>query len=62
MTQTQRLIIHDITLSKPNSVIVYCAFFLNNLPKETILSEFAIVLKCYLHNRLGKKADWLNLT
>ena len=36
--------------------------FLNNLPKETILSEFAIVLKCYLHNRLGKKADWLNLT
>ena len=27
MTQTQRLIIHDITISKPNSVIVYCTFF-----------------------------------
>ena len=36
--------------------------FLNNLLKETIFSEFAKVLKCYLHNRLGKKADWLNLT
>ena len=29
--------------------------FLNNLLKETILSEFAKVLKCYLHNGLGKK-------
>lgn len=25
--ETQRLIIHDITISKPNSVIVYCTFF-----------------------------------
>ena len=37
MTQTQRLIIHDITISKPNSVIVYCTFFKQSAKRDHFL-------------------------